>query len=156
MKLRPATADDLSAIVTMRDQLNQLELAGCPHASIQPLSQDEFAALWSGTFASPSHCWRIVEAEGRPVGFGLIYLVFPTITPSAAYLHWAYVEETYRRQGVGRLLLAELLGWAKARGADRVELQFIDGNQAAERFWTKMGFQPFARKCVHYLNSEKT
>jgi hypothetical protein len=38
---------------------------------------------------------------------------------------------------------------------DRVELQFIDGNSIAERFWTKMGFRPYARKCVKYLDAGK-
>ena len=152
VSLRPAKASDLPAIVAMRDKLNQLELAGCPYASIQPLSLEEFTAVWGGTFDSPSHCWRIVETEGRPIGFGLIYLTMPKITGSAAYIQWAYVEEAFRRHGIGQLLLAELLDWAKKQGANRVELQFIDGNQEAERFWTKMGFRGFARKCLRSLN----
>lgn len=149
--LRPARLDDLPAIVAMRDTLNRLELSACQHAAIVPLSLDQFAAIWTSSFSSPNHCWRVVEAGGRLVGFGLIYLLNPRTEPPGAYVHWAFVEEEYRRHGVGKKLLDELLGWAKHQGAGRVELQFIDGNVAAERFWTKMGFRPFARKCVYYL-----
>ncbi|HXG12470.1 MAG TPA: GNAT family N-acetyltransferase [Gemmataceae bacterium] len=148
--IRPATAADLPAIVAMRDALNDLERAGCPHAAIQRMTLEEFTAVWGGTLASPTHCWRIVEAGGRPVGFGLIYLVFPQTRSPGAFLHWAYLDPAYRRQGLGRALLDHLLDWARAAGAQRVELQFIDGNEAAERFWTKAGFRPFARKCVRY------
>jgi GNAT superfamily N-acetyltransferase len=149
--VRPAQLADLPAIVAMRDKLNRLELQGCKHAAIVPLSLDQFTALWGSSFSSPNHCWRVAEAEGRLVGFGLIYLLSPRTESPGAYLHWAFVEEEYRRHGVGGRLLEELLGWAKQQGAGRVELQFIDGNTGAERFWTKMGFRPFARKCVHYL-----
>jgi GNAT superfamily N-acetyltransferase len=151
VRIRPAAADDLPAIVAMRDRLNELERAGCAHAAIQPFTLEQFTTHWSPSMTNPNFCWRIVEAAGRPVGFGLIYLLAPQLPRSAAYIHWAYLEENQRRRGAGRLLLDELLAWARSKGASRVELQFIDGNQAAERFWTKMGFRGFARKCVRYL-----
>ena len=149
--IRPARLDDLPAIVTMRDTLNRLELSGCQHAAIVPLTLEKFAAIWGSSFDSPNHCWRVAEANGRLVGFGLIYLLSPRTEPPGAYVHWAFVEEPYRRHGLGKKLLDDLLDWARQQGAGRVELQFIDGNVRAERFWTKMGFRPFARKCVYYF-----
>ncbi|MCI0457275.1 MAG: GNAT family N-acetyltransferase [Gemmataceae bacterium] len=149
--LRPATRADLPAIVVMRDALNVLELSGCPHASIQKLTLEEFSALWGPTLDDPAYCWRVVEAQGQPVGFGLIYLQALRTTPPGAFLHWAYLEEGVRRQGVGKMLLDALLGWAREQRAARVELQFIDGNEGARRFWEKMGFMPYARKSVRYL-----
>ncbi|MBL8794645.1 MAG: GNAT family N-acetyltransferase, partial [Planctomycetia bacterium] len=131
--IRPATVQDLSAIVAMRDRLNDLERAGCPHAAIQPFTLEQFTAQWSASMSNPNFCWRIVEVEGRPVGFGLIYLNTPQVPRSAAYIHWAYLDDSLRRQGTGGRLLDDLLAWAKAKGAQRVELQFIDGNTGAER-----------------------
>jgi GNAT superfamily N-acetyltransferase len=150
--IRPASANDLPAIVAMRDALNALELAGSPHAPIQRLSVEEFTALWGPTLADPAYCWRVVGADGEITGFGLIFVMTPRIEPLGAFLHWAYLEPTYRRQGLGQLLLGELLSWARSVGANRVELQFIEGNVAAEQFWSKNGFQPYARKCVRHLN----
>lgn len=153
VSFRPATVEDLPTLVAMRDDLNRLEQTGCPHAAIQPLSLEEFASIWRPTLDSPTHCWRIVEAAGRPIGFGLIYLVYPRVREPGAFLHWAYLDPSYRGQGVGRRLLEQLLGWARARGARRIDLQYIDGNETAARFWAAMGFRPYARKCVLYPES---
>ena len=150
--IRPATAADLPAVVALRDALNALELAGSPHAPIRRLSVDEFAAAWGPTLDDPAYCWRVVEADGRLVGFGLIFLQASPTTLPGAFVQWAYLEPAYRRQGLGELLFGQLLAWARRAGAERVELQFIEGNAAAERFWAKMGFRPYARKCVRYLS----
>jgi GNAT superfamily N-acetyltransferase len=150
-EIRPAGPADLPAIVTMRDDLNAHELAGCPHASIQKLSLEEFTALWGPTFGDPDYCWRIVEEERRPIGFGLLYLIKPPTRPPGGFLHWAYLDSTHRRRGLGRALLENLFAWARSRRLCRVELQFIEGNEQARLFWTRMGFRPYARKCVRDL-----
>lgn len=152
--LRPAAASDLPALVAMRDDLNALELAGSPHAPIQPLTVAEFTAWWGATLNEPHYCWRIVEVNRQPAGFGLIYLTMPRTQPPGAFIHWTYLKPAFRTQGLGQVLVAHLLDWARGQGANRVELQFIDGNTPAERFWVKHGFQPYARKCVHYLKPE--
>ena len=135
----------------MRDELNALELTGSPHAPIQRLSVESFTALWGHTLENPNHCWRIAEVDRCPVGFGLIYLMPAKSGPPGAFLHWAYLASAHRRRGAGQQLCDELLDWAVRKGANRVELRFIDGNESAQRFWAKMGFQPFARQCVLYL-----
>ncbi len=149
--IRPATAADLPALVGMRDALNRLELAGTPHAPIVGMSLEEFTSHWGVTLESPKYCWRIVEAAGRPVGFGLIYLMTPTTNPPGAYIHWTYLDEDHRRRGVGRQLFDHLLTWARGQGVYRIELQFIEGNEQAAAFWPKVGFRSYARRCVRHL-----
>jgi GNAT superfamily N-acetyltransferase len=148
--VRAAAASDLPAVVAMRDALNALELAGSPHAPIQRFSVAEFAEQWEPTLTDPAYCWRVVEVEGRLIGFGLIYLIGQK-PPLGAFLHWAYLESAYRRQGLGQLLFQHLLRWASSVGANRVELRYIEGNEKAEQFWAKAGFKTFARQCVRYL-----
>ena len=86
VSIRPATAADLPALVAMRDALNDLERAGCPHAAIQRMTPEEFASVWGPTLDSPTHCWRVVESAGRPVGFGMIYLLFAQLHAPAAFI----------------------------------------------------------------------
>ncbi|MBY0522463.1 MAG: GNAT family N-acetyltransferase [Gemmataceae bacterium] len=149
--IRPATSADLPAIVAMRDELNELELRACPHAAITPLTLEQFTTLWSHTLDSPTHCWRVVEVDRKPIGFGLLYLSMPRVDPSSAYLHWAYLRPTVRRRGAGQTLFEHMVAWAQAQGVTRLELQFIEGNLPAQKFWTKMGFRPYASRCVRYL-----
>jgi GNAT superfamily N-acetyltransferase len=151
---RQATADDLPFIVAMRDALNALELAGCPHAPIQRLSVQEFHDYWGPSLDDPDYCWRVIEVAGRTVGFGLIYLTVPKKAPQSAFIHWAYLDETHRGQGIGKRLLDHLIAWARGRGAECVQLQFIEGNAGAERFWTREGFRTYASRCVLYLSTD--
>src|SRR5438445_678675 len=58
--LRAATIDDVPTIVAMRDRLNALELANCPHASIEPLTVAQFAERWGPTFGHADYHWQIV------------------------------------------------------------------------------------------------
>src|SRR5438874_1681172 len=88
LPIRVATIDDVPAIVAMRDRLNALELANCPHASIEPLTVAQFAERWGPTFGHPDYHWQIAEDDGRAVGFGLIYLTLPVTEPPHAFLHW--------------------------------------------------------------------
>src|SRR5262249_12231913 len=122
-----------------------------PHAPIQRLSLAEFTALWGPTLDDPAYCWRVVEVDGRLVGFGLIFLTGQT-HPPGALVQWAYLEPAYRRQGLGQLLVGQLFTWAQSAGANRIELRYIEGNAGAERFWAKLGFRSFARQCVRYLH----
>jgi GNAT superfamily N-acetyltransferase len=148
--VRPARLGDLPNLVAMRDALNALELTASPHAPIQRLSLDEFTALWGATLDDPTHCWRIVESLDQPIGFGLVYLL-PKSRPLGAFIHWMYLDAAHRRAGLGRLLFDHLAAWALAQGASRIELQFIEGNLGAQQFWARMGFRPYAQKCVCYL-----
>lgn len=45
-----------------------------------------------------------------------------------------------RGQGVGQKLMAELIEWGAANGADKLYLQVIDDNEAANRLYRKLGF----------------
>jgi GNAT superfamily N-acetyltransferase len=153
LAFRQATIDDLPAIVAMRDELNQLELAGCPYAPIRKLSVEQFTADWGKSFDDPNYFWCLVEAAGKPAGFALIYLMTPSSRPPGAFIHWAFLRPPQRRRGAGRMLFDHLAAWARERGANRIELQFIEGNEDARQFWARIGFRPFAQKCVDYFDS---
>lgn len=50
------------------------------------------------------------------------------------------VAPEHRRSGVGRALMAALLGWAAGRGADRCYLQVDEANSPALAFYRRLGF----------------
>jgi ribosomal protein S18 acetylase RimI-like enzyme len=51
-----------------------------------------------------------------------------------------WVAPTCRRCGVGRMLVEEVVGWAKGRGAERVCLMVTSCNEGAMRFYEGLGF----------------
>jgi GNAT superfamily N-acetyltransferase len=63
---------------------------------------------------------------------------------TTGYLSFAYVREQYRRQGIGRALLAEAEAWCRERGAPRVELDVFMENAAGREFWQDCGYRPIS------------
>jgi GNAT superfamily N-acetyltransferase len=53
-----------------------------------------------------------------------------------------YVEPTYRRQGIGRALMAHTHVWAKAQGYTQIGLQVFTTNQPAIDLYQQLGYQP--------------
>ena len=52
-----------------------------------------------------------------------------------------YVDEEFRKQGVGKLLLNAFENWAKNKYDDYViEITYISSNENAKRFYEKMGY----------------
>jgi len=56
-----------------------------------------------------------------------------------------YVEPRSRRRGVGRALVAKLLEEARAIGVERIDLEILSTNEAANGFWRSMSFRPTGR-----------
>ena len=51
-----------------------------------------------------------------------------------------YVAPSLRRRGCGRALVAAALDWARARGAERVEVRVSPRNPEAQAFWRAAGY----------------
>lgn len=60
--------------------------------------------------------------------------------PSQVQLVSMWTAPTHRRQGVGRMLVNEVLSWARSRGAETLTLMVTSGNEPAIRFYERLGF----------------
>lgn len=58
------------------------------------------------------------------------------------YIHDVYVREAYRRRGVGRRMVEEILDWLRDRGVTMVELT-VAANNDATAFWERLGFRTY-------------
>lgn len=87
----------------------------------------------------------VADEGGRIVGY-----VFAAIEPEswkelrhqAGFVHDLAVEESHRRAGVGRALLASAIDWFAARGVDRVMLWSAAPNTGAQQLFRDAGFRP--------------
>ena len=83
----------------------------------------------------------IAEIEGRVVGFAAVRVVASIFYAAPhAELTELFVEAPYRRQGVGRALVAAAEALAQAQGADEMVILTGADNEAAKSLYQKMGF----------------
>src|SRR5258707_13425889 len=57
-----------------------------------------------------------------------------------AHLVSMWTAPTHRQQGIGRLLVHEILGWARSRSARTLVLLVTSNNEAAMLFYRSLGF----------------
>jgi len=53
-----------------------------------------------------------------------------------------FIEEGYRSQGIGSVLVSRAFTWLNANGSARNRVSVADGNEAAFEFYRKFGFYP--------------
>ncbi|GAA5205089.1 ribosomal protein S18-alanine N-acetyltransferase [Microbacterium kyungheense] len=133
MTLRPATGDDLAAIMT-------LERASFPtDAWSEAMMREELA--------SP-HGWYVVDDEaGRLVGYAGLRAVKDA---KDADVQTITIAEASRGRGRGRAMLRALLAEAVSRGVADVFLEVRADNPVAQALYVSEGFLEIGRKPRYY------
>lgn len=92
-------------------------------------------------FSSPQYIEAILaEYPGKVVGFALFFANYSTfLTKPGIYLEDLFVLPEYRRQGIGKALLAKVAEIAVERNCGRLEWSVLDWNQSAQAFYRQMG-----------------
>jgi GNAT superfamily N-acetyltransferase len=132
--LRPATPDDLSAIVGLIRELAEFEnLAHLVVVTPESLQPHLFGPR-------PVAEAVVGEVQGRVVAFALFFTNFSTfLGQPGLYLEDLYVQPEHRGVGLGKALLQHLGALALERGCGRFEWSVLDWNENAIRFYEKMG-----------------
>ncbi|MDP1721413.1 MAG: ribosomal protein S18-alanine N-acetyltransferase [Candidatus Nanopelagicaceae bacterium] len=60
------------------------------------------------------------------------------------------VSPTYRRQGIGRAMLKDLIAWAQERKAPAIYLEVREGNEEASPLYLSEGFEAISRRSNYY------
>ena len=82
----------------------------------------------------------VAEVEGQVVAYALFFTNFSTfLGRPGLYLEDLYVQPLHRGTGIGQSLLQHLAGLAVARDYGRFEWSVLDWNEAAIRFYRRMG-----------------
>ncbi len=132
--IRPATRADVPTVLRFVRELAAFEREPDAVAASEALLAE---ALFG---AHPAAEAVIAEQDGAPVGFALFFHNFSTWTGRRGlYLEDLYVTPEARGCGVGEALLRHLAGVAVTRGCARFEWSVLDWNEAAVRFYRKLG-----------------
>ena len=92
------------------------------------------AAQWT---SERSAGYLAIDA-GIPCGIAAVLLDQDDAT--RAHLMSMWVAPSHRRLGIGRLLVAAILAWARAQGARTLQLMVTCNNDPAIRFYQRFGF----------------
>lgn len=88
----------------------------------------------------------VAEAGGEVIAFCLMTITrnLPMFLPDRyGYLSDLYVDPAYRRRGIGRRIVAELIDWLAEYRISSVQLQYYSFNETGEAFWRSLGFNPY-------------
>jgi len=81
----------------------------------------------------------VAELDGYAVGYAVYYPGYDTDSATRGiYLADLYVDESRRRQGLGRALLAGLAAEARSDGARWMFWSVLKRNRGARRFYKKV------------------
>ncbi len=117
---------------------------GAPH-----WSEDVWRELLAGG-GTELRAWRVWVVRGQAgevVGCAVLTMVR---SAGVAELESVVVEEGWRRRGVGRAMCEAGVGWARGMGAESVELEVWEGNEAARAMYAGMGFAEVGRRRGYY------
>lgn len=134
--LRPATADDISEILEI---VNHAIAHTTAIYDYEPRTH-EMQLSWLADKKAAGFPVIVAEYEGRAIAFG----AYGTFRQRAAYNstveHSVYVNEKYHGNGIGRMLLSELVRLAKAQKL-HLMIGAIDASNAGSiEFHKRMGF----------------
>jgi GNAT superfamily N-acetyltransferase len=138
---RPATRADLPVLLEFEQGIVAWERPFNPTLKPDPISYYDIGELIDLDSAEV-----VVALDGeRIIGSGYVKVLQASdyVQPSEyAFLGFMFVDPDYRGQGVNRLVMDALLGWAKERGLSEVRLQVYSENASAIRAYEKKGFSP--------------
>lgn len=131
LTVRVATQADLDALARLNAQFNDV---------------DTTAAQIAERLTDPQ-CVEIpivAEVDHHIAGFAGLRVV-PQIFYAGAHaeLTELFVEENYRRRGVGRALIEFAERLAESKGAAAVVIHTGEDNYAAQTFYSTMGYEPW-------------
>lgn len=92
----------------------------------------------------------VAVIDERPVAFASL-----TCLAGQGYIPTFGVLEPYRRMGIGRRLLAELLAAARAMGAREVILEVRVSNAAAQQLYAAAGFTVLGIRRAYYQDPDE-
>ncbi len=100
------------------------------------LERKDFAYYW------------VIELDKIPVGYGGYWKIM-----DEAHLVTFAIHPSYRRRGLGTMLLANILSDAAKKGVKRVTLEVRESNKAAQNLYEKFGFKKIAIRAGYYQDT---
>ncbi|MGH9771494.1 MAG: GNAT family N-acetyltransferase [Candidatus Acidiferrales bacterium] len=134
VSIRPAKAGDAPLLAAMIRELAEYE-----HLSQEVILTEE-DLLRDGFGRSPKFRAVIAECDGQMAGYAVFFEFYSTFQGRAGlFLEDIFVRPEFRRQNIGKALLAHVAGIARKEGYVRMRWEVLDWNTVAIDFYKKLG-----------------
>ena len=164
-KLPERNFEPLAQVVTLRKFDTTTPVTRWPAAFIRAASMADLDAVTAIDHAAFETAWWygettffralrsamrfcVAEREGQPIGYAFAHLNGPQ-----AHITRLAVHPSHQRQGIGALMLADLIEHARTQGADTFTLNTQTHNENSLRLYRRFGFEPVGRAVTTWLRS---
>jgi GNAT superfamily N-acetyltransferase len=132
--IRRASAEDAGQILKFIRALADFERApDAVEATEEGLKRDGFGP-------NPFFQCLIADYGGQPAGFALYFFNYSTwVGRPGIYVEDLFVLPEFRRQGIGRALLKQVVAIAVENGCQRLQWEVLDWNTPAIDFYRELG-----------------
>ena len=144
VRIRLATLEDYAGFVVVAGETHEHHVAAVPgiFRSVEvAVPREYFAQLVTGDDSDVI----VAEVSDKIVGYAVLLhrhaareMLIPRLY---AFIENFGVAAAYRREGIGRQLIAACVARAKERGATSLELDCWEANQEAIAFYTSLGMR---------------
>ena len=143
--VRAARTQDVNLLLGLMHELAEYErLAHEMRATAQLLQEALFGER-------PAAEALIAELDGEPAGYALFFPTFSTfLATQGVWLEDLYVRPAFRRNGIGKALLAAVAARAQERGG-RLEWAALNWNELALDFYSSLGASRMEEWITHRL-----
>lgn len=85
------------------------------------------------------NCFIAETSDNKIIGYVTYFFCYYTWTGKALYMDDLYVEPDFRGQGVGSMLIHQIIEYAKDTGCHKLRWQVSEWNKPAIDFYQKLG-----------------
>jgi GNAT superfamily N-acetyltransferase len=134
LAIRPATIKDAALLDTLIHELAEFDRLG--HEA--GLTEEDIAR--DGFGPNPKFRAVIAESDGQVSGYAVFFEFYSTFQGRAGlFLDDIFVREKFRKQGIGKALVAHVAGIAWKEGYFSMRWEVLDWNTPAIEFYRKLG-----------------
>jgi L-amino acid N-acyltransferase YncA len=137
VKIRDAIESDLPAIIAI---YNAAIATRVSTAQLEPVTVEE-RRDWIKDHSPDRHPFWVAEVEGKMAGWLTIKPFIPRCAYEGTVELSVYVDENFRRRGIGRVLLDQAIARADSLGCTAMVGLIFAHNQASLRLFARVGFE---------------
>jgi ribosomal protein S18 acetylase RimI-like enzyme len=154
LKVRRATSSDVDRIVELRSSLQEHVEGSNP--LIWRITEEGKKLLKQkveNDLADSNIRLLLAEANCETIGYvqGEVTSRIDYAPRTVGHVSLIYVMKQFRRKGVGRRLMKELVKFFNSNKVEHLTVRYIIGNKEAEGFWRKLGFEHIITTSTTYL-----